>query len=369
MGNEAAHLSNSAVDNSAVRAGGNLSVTATTNSDGDATATSVSDNATAQSFADAVGIANSAFEGEANATITATAVNTGSIKATTVGDGTVGGGVGADQAIASGDLSAVGIDVDDLLGNTGLDISGNASLAGTAGLQTDIGAAITLGDALATGDLSGLGIQIDHGDIGGTATFKGIGLIDVSSITADVGSDGLASATGSLSVLGLDVADFLKVGGAASLESQASAKLTTSATNVGGDAIAMLNNDLPVGAFDIAGMTLGSLDLQSNGSFKSVLVDDFKTQAQTVKGDAIADSKHSLLGIGFNGPGSSVAGDVSVTSVLSHTSFSDAQSVHGLATASEHLSAIGVDVSNLAVDGSATFSSNVVVRATSSSDS
>jgi hypothetical protein len=173
------------------------------------------------------------LEGEANATITATAVNTGSIKATTVGDGRVGDGVGADQAVASGDLSAVGIDVDDLLGNTGLDISGDASLAGTAGLQTDIGASITLGDAEAIGDLSGLGIQIDHADIGGTATFKGIGLIDVSSVTADVGNDGLASATSNLSVLGLDVADFLKVGGVASLESQASAKLTTSATNVG----------------------------------------------------------------------------------------------------------------------------------------
>jgi hypothetical protein len=107
-------------------------------------------------------------------------------------------------------------------------------------------------------------------------------------------------------------------------------------------------------------------------------VDDFKTIASTVgekktdgpsTGDAHAAASHSLLGIGFNGLNSSVAGDVKVTSVLSHTSFTNAQSVHGIATASEHLSAIGVDVHDLAVDGSASFSSNVVVRATSSSDS
>jgi hypothetical protein len=251
----------------------------------------------------------------------------------------------------------------------GLDISGDASLSGTAGLQTDIGAAITLGDAIASGDLSGLGIQIDNADIGGSATFKGIGLIDVSSVTADVGNNGLAQASSNLSVLGLDVADFLKVGDDATLESQASAKLTTSATNVGGDAFALLNTGLLPGAYDISGMNLGTLDLQADGTFKSVLVDDFKTTATTVKGDARADASHSLLGIGFNGPDSSVAGDVKVTSVLSHTSFTDAQSVHGIATASERLSAIGVDVHDLAVDGSATFSSNVVVRATSSSDS
>jgi hypothetical protein len=191
----------------------------------------------------------------------------------------------------------------------------------------------------------------------------------VSSVTADVGSDGLASATSNISVLGLDVADFLKVGGVASLESQSSAKLTTSATNVGGDAIALLNNDLPLGAYSITGMNLGSLDFQSDGTFKSVLVDDFKTKATTVQGNALAESSHSLLGIGFNGADSSVAGAVSVSSVLSHTSFNDAQSVHGTATASQNLSAIGIDVHDLAVDGSATFSSNVVVRATSSSDS
>jgi hypothetical protein len=116
-------------------------------------------------------------------------------------------------------------------------------------------------------------------------------------------------------------------------------------------------------------MSLGTLDLQSSGTFKSVLVDDFKTKATTVQGNALAESNHSLLGIGFNGADSSVAGAVSVTSVLSHTSFNDAQSVHGTATASQNLSAIGIDVHDLAVDGSATFSSNVVVRATSSSDS
>jgi hypothetical protein len=364
VGNTAAHLSNSAVDNSVVRSGGDLSVTATTNSDGDATATSVSDDATAQTYADAVGIANSAFEGEADATLTATAVNTATIKASSVGDSAV-----ADDAVATGVLSAVGQDVDDLVNNQGLDISGDATLTGTAGLQTEINASITLGDASATGELTGFGIQIDHADIGGIASFKGIGLIDVSSVTADVGNNGLATATSDLSVLGLDVADFLRVGDDATLESQASAKLTTSAINVGGDAIALLNDGLLPGAYDISGMNLGTLDFQGDGTFKSVLVDDFKTNATTVQGDARAAASHSLLGIGFNGTDSSVAGDVKVTSVLSHTSFTNAQSVHGIATASEHLSAIGVDVHDLAVDGSASFSSNVVVRATSSSDS
>jgi hypothetical protein len=116
-------------------------------------------------------------------------------------------------------------------------------------------------------------------------------------------------------------------------------------------------------------MDLGTLDLAGNAMMKSVLVDNFTTTANSVKGNVNSGSDASLLGIGLNGPDSAVAGDLKVSSVMSHTSFVTAQTVHGTADASDHLSAIGVSVSDLNVDGQVTLSSNVVVRATSSSDS
>ena len=88
-----------------------------------------------------------------------------------------------------------------------------------------------------------------------------------------------------------------------------------------------------------------------------------------MQGDVNSGSDASLLGIGLNGPDSAVAGDLKVSSVMSHTSFVTAQTVHGSADANDHLNAVGVAVHDLSVDGHVTLSSNVVVRATSSSDS
>jgi hypothetical protein len=160
----------------------------------------------------------------------------------------------------------------------------------------------------------------------------------------------------------LQVADKIHAGDNASFENQVSGKLSTIANNIGGDADASAT-------YGITGMDLGTLDLSANATLKSVLVDDFKTTANSVKGNVNSGSDASLLGIGLNGPDSAVAGDLKVSSVISHTSFITAQTVHGTADASDHLNAIGVSVGDLNVDGHVTLSSNVVVRATSSSDS
>jgi len=76
-----------------------------------------------------------------------------------------------------------------------------------------------------------------------------------------------------------------------------------------------------------------------------------------------------LLGIGFIGEDNQLAGDVSVSSVMSHTSFTEASSVQGIAEVDEKLTAVGVQVDALDVEGDATFSSNVVVRASSITES
>ena len=356
VGSDAADLINSAIDGSYLNVGGDTTLSAITNGDADATASSVSDSATAQVFTSNVGVAHSAFIGDADATFTGTAINTSSVKASSVGDNL------SDEVLAAADLSSIGFDTDDLAGGFGLKIAGNATVNGTAGIQSDVAANITLGDAIASGDFFGFGVQLDNVDVGGTATFKGIGLIDTSSVVADVGSNGFAAATSTISLTGLQVADKIHAGDNASFENQVSGKLSTIANNIGGDADANAT-------YGITGMDLGTLDLAADATLKSVLVDDFKTTASSVKGNVNSGSDASLLGIGLNGPDSAVAGDLRVSSVISHTSFITAQTVRGTADASDHLNAIGVSVGDLNVDGNVTLSSNVVVRATSSSDS
>ena len=116
-------------------------------------------------------------------------------------------------------------------------------------------------------------------------------------------------------------------------------------------------------------MQLTGLDLESDGNFTSVLLDEFNTTARTVKGDASASTSKSLLGIGLVGVEFELAGVVAVSSVMSHTSFTEASSVQGIATVDEKLTAVGVQVDALDVEGDATFSSNVVVRASSITES
>jgi hypothetical protein len=90
------------------------------------------------------------------------------------------------------------------------------------------------------------------------------------------------------------------------------------------------------------------------------------TSASSVSGNAGALTNNSILGVGFSGT-NRISGDASVTSILTHDSFSDAQSVHGTASANEHNSIIGIEADTLTVNGDATFSSTVVVRAEANS--
>ena len=311
----------------------------------------------------------SAFESEAEFNVTSTAVNTGEITATTVGDGIDGNGGGdSDLASAKAKLKAEAINLENRANDKGLDAAGNATLSATGGLQTDVSAANTDGKAIAIADLEALGLQMEDARIGGDADIQSIGLIDVSNITAETNSSGEAEATTDLSVLSLEISEALEVGGIASFATQTSAKVNVSADNIEGNAISKNNEGLG-NAYSLAGMQLNGLDLESDATFTSVLLDEFNTTAKTVKGDASANTNQSLLGIGFIGEENILAGDVTVSSVMSHTSFTEASSIQGIATAEEKLTAVGVQVDALDVEGDATFSSNVVVRASSTTES
>jgi hypothetical protein len=128
------------------------------------------------------------------------------------------------------------------------------------------------------------------------------------------------------------------------------------------DATATLNTDLAPGERNITGMRFEHLSTDNSASFRSELDNKIDTSASSANGDATATGRNSVLGVGFSGA-NTIGGDSRVTSILTHNSFSDAQSVHGTATADDHLSVVGVEVDTLTVHGNASFSSTVVVRA------
>jgi len=132
------------------------------------------------------------------------------------------------------------------------------------------------------------------------------------------------------------------------------------------DATATLNKDLSPDEQNITGMRFDRLTTADSGTFRSQLENKLDTSASSAQGNALALSTNSVLGVGFSGS-SRIAGDSRVTAILSHNSFSDAQSVHGTATADDHLAVIGIEADALTVVGNATFSSTVVVRASTTS--
>jgi hypothetical protein len=128
------------------------------------------------------------------------------------------------------------------------------------------------------------------------------------------------------------------------------------------DATSTLNENLAPGERNITGMRFERLTTNNSATFSSEIENSIDTSASSDKGGATALSRNSVLGVGFSGT-NRIGGDSRVTSILEHNSFNDAQSVHGTATADDHLAVIGVEVDTLTVNGNATFSSTVVVRA------
>ena len=210
-------------------------------------------------------------------------------------------------------------------------------------------------------------MQIENGSVGGDANIQTIGLIDISNISAETTSSGEAVATAEIAVNSLEVTDGLIVGGKADFTSQTTAKLNIESDNIDGNATS--SNQILGEGYSVAGMQLNGLDLASDSTFASILVDEFNTSAKTVEGDAAANTNQSLLGIGFQGADNVAAGDVSISSVMSHTSFTEASSVQGIATVEDKLSAVGIEIDAFDIDGDASISSNVVVRASSSTES
>jgi hypothetical protein len=129
------------------------------------------------------------------------------------------------------------------------------------------------------------------------------------------------------------------------------------------DATATLNQDLAPGERNITGMRFERLTTSgSTATFSSEIENTIETSSSSDKGDATALSRNSILGVGFSGT-NRIGGDSRVTSILEHNSFNDAQSIHGTATADDHLAVVGIEADTLTVHGNATFSSTVVVRA------
>ena len=188
----------------------------------------------------------------------------------------------ADFASATAKLKAEAINLENRANDQGLDAAGNANLRATGGLQTDVSATNTDGKAIALADLEALGLQMENASIGGDAIIQSIGLIDVSNVTAETNSNGEAKATTD-SVLSLEISEALEIGGNADFTTQTSAKVNINSDNIEGDATSSNNENLG-NAYSLAGMQLKGLDLESDGNFTSVLLDEFNTTARTVKG-------------------------------------------------------------------------------------
>ena len=365
LGNDVAAMRNIAMDNSVIKSGNDTTITAATFGESQATAESVKESANAVTISEAIGVYQSAFESGGEFDITSTAVNAGNVTASTVGDGIET----LDQASAFANLKAQAINLENLGSNDlGLETAGNANVTASGGIQTDVTSKNTDGDAIAKADLEALGMQIENGSIGGDANIQTVGLIDISNISAETTSSGEAVATAEIAVNSLEVTDGLIVGGKADFISQTTSKVNIESDNINkGDATS--SNQALGEDYSVAGMQLNGLDLASDSTFASILIDEFNTSAKTVDGNAAANTNQSLLGIGFQGADNMASGDVSISSVMSHTSFTEASSVQGIATVEDKLSAVGIEIDAFDIDGDASISSNVVVRASSSTES
>ena len=246
-------------------------------------------------------------------------------------------------------------------------VDGDGTFDSDIDSKSDTSATTGNGSASTTSRHSLLGIELNGSSrIGGEGRFASI--VTHESDNEATATNGTADAEEHINSVSVDVSD-LAISGRSSFGSYMSVGSTNrsdaSQSRAGvllTDATAILNQDLAPGERNITGMRFERLTTGDRATFSSEIENTIDSSASSDKGDATALSRNSVLGVGFSG-NNRIGGDSRVTSILSHNSFNDAQSIHGTATADDHLAVIGVEVDTLTVNGNATFSSTVVVRA------
>jgi hypothetical protein len=252
-----------------------------------------------------------------------------------------------------------------------LNVDGHGKFESDLDSTSDTSTTTGNGNASTSSRHSLLGIELNGSSrIGGEGRFASI--ITHESDNEATASNGTAEVKENIYSVSVDVSD-LAIQGKSSFGSYMSVGATnradTSQSRAGvivTDATATLNQELAPSERNITGMRFERLTTGDGATFRSELENRIDTSASGVSGNAGTLTNNSILGVGFSGT-NRISGDSSVTSVLEHNSFSDAQSVHGTALAQERNSIVGVEVDNLTVQGDATFTSTVVVRAESTS--
>ena len=139
-----------------------------------------------------------------------------------------------------------------------------------------------------------------------------------------------------------------------------------SESKVSGDSKTIFNNGDSTNEPKLVGIKAESLSSGEDMYMASEVVSKNDSTSSALDGDATTAVRHSVLGINI-GESSSIAGDAEVIAVVTHDSFSEANTHQGSALVDERSSVTGIEVGSMTVEGDAIFTSTVVVSVSSDS--
>ena len=343
-----------------IKVGGIGNLTALAQGTADASAESVTGDAKAFSVQAANGALELEMQTMSDATLSSTAKVVGSADAMSTGNlSTVSTTIG-DEAWASMDFDATGIE-GLALGSGGVgNLSATANVIGTANAE----GVASLADA--RGSIDAIGMSDVWMTSASDGTVSGVGLVNAG-VSAKSTAD-TAKAEGDFDATAIDTLQ-LGVGGIATLKGQAQVIGNVSAESVSGNAdafsgkegLAAINGgpNFSVDASTIYGLKSIELDGASNGTVLGTASGTFNTSAESVLGNANAQASQVMKGI--NSLNLDLGGNGGINAIVNDTNFVSAHSVSGNATAVASVDAIGLDGGNIHIAGNATILANVGV--------
>ena len=343
-----------------IKIGGIGNLTALAQGTADASAESVTGDAKAFSVQAANGALELEMQTMSDATLSSTAKVVGSADAMSTGNlSTVSTTIG-DEAWASMDFDATGIE-GLALGSGGVgNLSATANVIGTANAE----GVASLADA--RGSIDAIGMNDVWMNSSSDGTVSGIGLVNAG-VTASSTAD-RASAEGDFDAMGISNLQ-MGVGGVATLKGQTQVTANMSADSVAGNASAFsgfegmgaINSgpNFDVDASSITGLSNIELDGASNGTILGTASGAFNTSAESVTGNANAQASQILRGI--NTLNLDLGGNGGINAIVNDTNFVEAHSVSGNATAVASVDAIGLNGGNIHIAGNASIMANVGV--------
>jgi hypothetical protein len=357
-----------------ISVGGIGKLTALAQGTADASAESVTGDAKAFSVQAANGALELEMKTMSDATLSSTAKVVGSADAMSTGNlSTVNTGTTAspvfvygDEAWASMDFDATGIE-GLALGSGGVgNLSATANVIGTANAE----GVASLADA--RGEIDATGMSDVWMTSASDGTVSGVGLVNAG-VSAKSTAD-TAKAEGDFDATAIDTLQ-LGVGGIATLKGQAQVIGNVSAESVSGNAdafsgkegLAAFNSGPNFGldASTIYGLKSVELDGASNGTVLGTASGTFNTNAESVIGNANAQASQVMKGI--NSLNLDLGGNGGINAIVNDTNFVSAHSVSGNATAVASVDAIGLDGGNIHIAGNASILATVGVDSKSES--